>query len=208
MPNLPEKFEDWTWPWQQGEVDEEKFAKLLFNRTKDLEKARERSTTLSAELDQKTKDLQASQDDLEDARASSGDAGKADAALTEENKTLKRQVRELERDKGKPSPQAQGEIDRLTVAIKLGLSLADSKRLVGNTLDEIEADARTFAEEHGIELGNEDGANGEQRSNENGEQGPPRRGVIRAGDLKIGSGQNGGPIAESTRKVLDELPPL
>lgn len=210
MANLPDKFEDWTWPWERGEVDEERLAKRLFRVLQDVEKARDRNTVLAAEKDQLAKDLQKANDDLEDARESGGGDGKPDAALTEENKSLKRQVRELERDKGKTPESAQQEIDRLTVALDLGLSLADSKRLVGKTRDEIEADARTFAEEHGIELGGNEDGDELGGSNENrGEQGPPRRGgIIRASDLTIGSGQGGGPIATSTQKVLDSLPPL
>jgi hypothetical protein len=205
VPKLPDKFEDWTWPWTKGEVDEERLAKLLYSTRKDLEAAKDRSTTLSSENETLKTELEKAHDDLEDARE--GGAGQADSQLTEENKSLKRQVRELERDRGKRSPEDQKEVDRLTVALKLGLSLADSKRLVGSTLDEIEADARQFAEDHGIDIGDGDG--GESNGNaEKGNDGPPRKGVVRPSDLTTGSGHDGGPIRSDTRKVLAELPPL
>lgn len=211
MPKLPDKFEDWTPPWNEGEFDAERAAKRIFGVLGDLEKARERASTLSTENETLKKDLQTANDDLEDAKESAGKPGKdPDPELAAENKTLKRQVRELERDKGNVSPETQQEIDRLKVGIKLGLTLAQTNRLQGKTFDEIEADAREFASDLGLELNDEGGAQprGENGDENGGVTGPPRRGVIRAGDLVTGSGGTDGPVTKDTHKVLAGLPPL
>lgn len=211
MAKLPDKFEDWTPPWSEGEFDADRAAKRIFGVLGDLEKARERAAALSSENDTLKKDLQTTKDDLEDAQESAGKPGKdPDVELSAENKSLKRQVRELERDKGNVSPETQREIDRLKVGIKLGLTLTQTNRLQGTTLDEIEADAREFASDLGIEINEEGGAPaGGENGNENGgASGPPRNGVVRARDLVTGSGGTDGPVTKDTHKVLQGLPPL
>jgi polyhydroxyalkanoate synthesis regulator phasin len=150
---LPE-FDDWKWPWDKGEVDEEKAARLVYNARKAEETATEK---LSAE---KTK-VSSLESELDDAKsAQSG----GDAATQQTIKDLRKKVSDLEGAEATARPEDVKQIAQLRAAVQLGLSERDSKRLVGDDFDEILADAKEFAREHGIEI---EGNEGEDDEGEN-----------------------------------------
>lgn len=193
MPKLP-AFEDWRRPWTEGEIDEEKAAKLVYNLKLEVEKKDDKLTEKDAEIATLTSDL---------------DTAKASKSGTDEDaqneiKTLQAKVRDLEKTSGKARPEDQRTIDRLTVALKLGLSEADSKRLVGDTLEEIEADAKVFAAEHGIELPGSDDDGGYDADGSENE--PPRRQPELDGRFRTGTTRVKASSFEDPSKV--ELPAL
>lgn len=152
---MPE-FKEWTRPWKDGEVDEEQAARLIYNLKVDLEKA---ATKHAEVITAKDAEIEAKQVELDSALA--GKAG-TDAEAQTEIKDLRKQVRELTEQTGKTRPEDQAKIDRLTVAHTLGLSLADSARLVGDNYDELLEDGKVFAKDHGIDVdGDEDESEGD-----------------------------------------------
>lgn len=140
MGTLPEKFEDWRLPWTEEDFDADKAARLVFNARKGEEKAKadvkerdEKITTLTGELDD------------EKARKSG-----TDEEAQQELKDLRAKVRKFEEAGTEPRPEDQKQINQLTVALELGLSKADAKRLVGDDYDSILEDGKTFAKDHGL----------------------------------------------------------
>lgn len=121
-----------------------------------------------------------SNDDTDDSTSDNGetfDADKAKAKISKVNSeaaNLRRRVRELEAAEAKlkeiqdadktegqkaldeaaaakaRADKAEAELMRLTVAMDKGLSPAQAKRLVGNTIEELEADADDLVEQFGI----------------------------------------------------------
>jgi len=160
-------FEEWKWPWEKGEVDEEKAARLIYN----ARSAEEAAEAKVKERDEKIATLTSQLDD-EKARKSG-----TDEEAQQELKDLRKENRELKEAGGKPRPEDQAEIDKLSVGLELGLSLRDAKRLVGKDRDEILEDGKAFAREHGIELDDEDDPDDDDTSGRSQESGskPPAR---------------------------------
>ncbi len=163
LPALP-AFEDWTPPWKDGEFDAEKAKKLVYDLHKDKE-------LLFSEIDTKVteiEDLEDEADELE-AKVTAASKGGAEAgkegedalaalrreiaelkaASTEKPKTRRelREAKQAEQDKGGDGDSM--EAAKYRIALEKGLSAADARRLVGKTVEELEADADTFLEEHG-----------------------------------------------------------
>jgi hypothetical protein len=193
---LPDKYEDWRLPeWlTNGEdIDPDRVGRLIFNARKEEEK-------LKGQISDKDTEITQLKSDVADAKASK--AG-TDEDAQNELKTLRKKVTELEGAGSKARPQDQKRIDQLEVALSLGLSAADSKRLVGETREEIEADAKTFAKDHGIEVPG-DGGNDDDLLGSTGE--PPRRQPVPAG--RYGTGSRNSRIVAMEDPAKIELPPI
>ena len=141
MPQLPE-FDDWKRPWNPGELDEDKIARLVYNARKGEQDAKEKVAAHEATITQLNSDL-----DAEKARKS-----EADPEVQEQLKALLKENRELKAKGDSPRPQDQLAIDKLDVALELGLTKSQSARLVGTTRDELLADGKVLAADLGIAL--------------------------------------------------------
>jgi len=195
---LPESFDDWKWPWDKGEVDEEKAARLIFNARKAEETATDKVKVAEEKLTTTTAEL-----DAEKARKSGTDEDgqKQIQALTQ-------QVRELETAKTKLEtegrPEDKLENARLSVALELGLTDRDAKRLVGKDRDELLKDGKIFAKEHNLLDDDEDdddtGAGGEDGDITQ----PPVRQPLRTGTRRTD------PVSKpsDTAAAAKALPPL
>lgn len=198
MSKLPEKFEDWRWPWPEGQVDEEKAARLIFNARRAEEDAQSKAASKDEKIAQLETDLTA-----EKARKSGADEdGQAEIArLTTENASLKEQV-------GKPDPALQKENDRLNVIVDLvemGLPKALALRVQGDDKEAMLEDAKALAEVSGIEFGND--ADEDDDDDEDDNAGPPARRPVST----VRSGFENGKkavVRSDPEKAKAELPPL
>lgn len=183
MPKLPEKYEDWTAPWGDGEIDPDKAGRLLFNALTNVEKLKVDKSDLRDKLSEsetKVADLEAA------ATAKPGDEGAKDAQITE----LTRKVQKLEKD---GRTQDQDLLRRYEAAMEHGLTAKDAKRLVGDSLDELLEDAAELAERLGTGKKDDEG---------DGDGGtPPRR---LPGDGELGNGRRRRD-EEPAVKSVDEL---
>lgn len=194
MGKLPD-FADWRRPWKDGELDEEAAAKLVYNARKSEQEAKEKLSTKESELS-------ALQTQLDD--ATTGKAG-LDADGQAELIQLRKENRELKSSTGKPRPEDQKRIDQYEVALELGLSAKAAKRLVGETREEIEADAKEYLSEIGQDPGDGDneGDEGEQQF-----QLPSR---VPVSSLKTGNPPANGAIVNGPSNpaaAVSSLPPL
>jgi hypothetical protein len=190
---LPDKYEDWRlpeWLTDGSEIDPDKVGKLIFNARKEEER-------LKGQLSEKDTEITTLKGDLDDAKAAKSGT---DAEAQDELKTLRKKVTELEGASGKARPEDQRRIDQLEVALNLGLSAADSRRLVGETREEIEADAKVFAKDHGIEVGGDDDGGNDDGGD------PPFRQPEPLGRFSTGSGRPKVSALEDPSKM--ELPAL
>ena len=140
MGKLPESFDDWRVPWTEEDFDADKAARMVFKLKQSLEEQHDKVKERDKEIATLTADLDTAK------AAKSGTDEEAQAEL----KDLRKETRELKEAGGKPRPEAQQEIDKLSVGLELGLSLRDAKRLVGKDRDEILEDGKAFAKEHGL----------------------------------------------------------
>lgn len=197
MGKLPESFDDWKWPWDKGEVDEEKAARLIFNARKAEETATDKAKAAEETNATLTADL-----DAEKARKSG-----TDEEGQKQIQSLTKQVRELEAAKTKLEtegrPEDKLENDRLSVALELGLSDRDAKRLVGKNRDELLADAKEFAKEHNLLDEDDDDEDDDDTGGENDTQ-PPVRQPLRTGARRTD------PVSKPSDTAAAEkvLPPL
>lgn len=159
MAKLP-AYEDWKRPWAEGELDEDRAAKLIYNA---LQKAEQAGDKLATKLTEKDEEIERLTTEIDTVKAGKSST---DEETKDELKALRSQVRDLTAKTSAPRPEDQKQIDRLNVAIELGLSKRDANRLVGETYDELLEDAKAFAEEHGIDLSGDDGGS-------NGNEGAP-----------------------------------
>lgn len=197
MGTLPEKFEDWRLPWTEEDFDADKAARLVFNARKGEEKAKADVKTRDEKIETLTGEL-----DDEKARKSG-----TDEEAQQELKDLRAKVRKFEEAGAKPRPEDQKQINQLTVALELGLSKADAKRLVGDDYDSILEDGKTFAKDHGLLDDDDDefDENGDpiDDGGENDSQ-PPLSQPLRTGNRSRGSARTPSDTA-AAQKVL---PPL
>ena len=164
------KFEDWKRPWKDEEFDAEKAAKLIYNLHRDKEQLTEARDAAIAERDEQKKKVQEFEDkDLTE--------------LEKARKEIERLKEEPPATKGVKKEQASGdnlETARLEIALDLGLSKAQAKRLAGNTREELEADAEAYMEEHG--LTNPNAKEGQQQNGgEEGQAPPSQRAKVTTG---------------------------
>lgn len=198
---LPEKFEDWTPPWSEGEFDEDRAARLVFQLTRDRDSYKEKTAALRAELDTATEE----RDTLKDKADSSGaNETQVQADLT----AAKSRIRELEKAAKEGRPEDSDRIARLEVAIEKKLTVSQANRLSGKDKDELLADADAYLEE----IGRTDEAEGEEAEQ-------PREpaylqgsgiegrisGVRRRGELGNGRGdrRQGGPALTAAQALKD-----
>jgi hypothetical protein len=140
-PRVPNDIADWTPPWEEGQIDEEKAKRLLFNALLGEQTARE-----SVALARQEKD---------DAIEAREDAERKLAAKPQADETVKDQTiadlqKQLDKINKDGRPEDKSRIDRLTVAIDHGLTARDADRLVGKTPEELAEDAAELAERLGI----------------------------------------------------------
>lgn len=176
MAKLPDKFEDWTPPWDEDDFDADKAARRVFNTEKKLETAKARNAELDTELNEAKTKLVA---------AESANSGKNDSEKDAQIATLSQKVQELE---AKGRPEDQRTIERLQVANDYGLSAKDAARLVGDDREALEEDAKDLAKRLGISKEDE----GENEGNQGGDPSltprlDPRSTVVPQG-RKNGSG--------------------
>lgn len=190
MAKLP-AFDEWKRPWTAGEVDEEKLARLVYNLKVDVEKRDDKIAAKDEELNTLTSEL----DTVKASKAS------PDPEVQEELKALRTENRELKKNSDVTRPQDQKKIDRLEVALTLGLSAADAKRLVGETREELEEDAKVFAKDHGIELA------GENEQEQEPERPKPTRAPLSTLRVSTESkGQTVGSNPAAARTTIDSIP--
>lgn len=170
MPKLPEKFEDWTPPWVANgtEFDADAAAKLIFNVKRELETTQETHASKVADLQGQ---LEAKDGELTQAQAKVNELSDAQIEDAEERRRVQEE-RRWERIEAallgkKPEGGEQEgkggvtESDRLRAALKHGLSEADAARLVGNTPEELLADAESFKKRLNGESGDDPDAGGD-----------------------------------------------
>jgi hypothetical protein len=150
VPKLPEKFEDWTPPWAEGEFDAEAAAKLIFNSLTNVEKLKTDKVALRNELTDAETKLTAAENKL---AAKPGEESAKDARITE-------LTTELTQLKQSGRPEDTSRITRLEVAIEHGLTAKDAARLVGDSPEELAEDAAELAERLGVGKGTVDDAAG------------------------------------------------
>lgn len=189
MPKLPDKVEDWTAPWEtatgETEIDKDKLKRYLFNLLGDKESLQGRLTESNTERDTLKQ--------AAEAKAREGET--AEQKLARENAELKAAVEAA--TKGGNDDVAKENL-RLQVAIEKGLNTAQLKRLIGNTKEELEADAD--------ELLSSFGSAGNSTEGEGGEVGGD--GVRRVPNGRVNPGDpNPGAGAEiDVNKALEQIP--
>lgn len=186
MPKLPAKFEDWTPPWADGEFDEDKAARLVFNALSGQEKAKARATAAEADLEKVTEERDGFKAKVESQGSSETDLQKALTAEQARTRDLQKKL-----DDVKDYDSLVSERDRLDVALELGLTKSQAKRLVGKDRDELAADAEELAKDLGITTGA-----GEDRGHRgleglDGRISAGRQRVIRSSDLGNGNRDRG-----------------
>lgn len=140
VPKLPEKYEDWTPPWDGEEIDPDKAGRLLFNALTNVEKSKAAKAALDTELTEaKAK--------LSDAESKLSEKPGEEAAKDKEISDLRTKVQKLESD-GRESDTDR--IARLEIALEKGLTERQAARLVGKTREELEEDADVLREELGL----------------------------------------------------------
>lgn len=135
MPPVP-KFEEYRAPWEteageDAEIDKGKLKKYIHGLLSDKDGLQAKVSTLTTERDEALSKAQ------EAARQSETDAERQ-AREAEERKQREEQAKGLELDNA-----------RLRVALAKGLSETQAKRLVGNTAEELAADADELLREFG-----------------------------------------------------------
>lgn len=125
------KFEDWTPPFTDEEFDADKAKKLIFNLQNDKGALQDSNQTLTEERD-----------------AAKAKVTEFETKDLTEVERLKRENEELK----KAPPKAADDLTaaRLEIALEKGLTAAQAKRLQGGTREELEADATSYIEEHGL----------------------------------------------------------
>lgn len=188
LADLP-KFEDWTPPWKEGEFDAEKAKKLIYDLHNDKQ-------SLFKVIDERDAEIENLEDEADeaDAKAAAAAQGQQQGKPGEESEIaqLRREIADLkagnaekpksrreQREERKAAEKAGSEGGDLTaekyrIALEKGLSAADARRLVGNTVEELEADADTFLADHG---GKQDGGKGGQAPPSNRPKPKPRTGT-------------------------------
>lgn len=136
MPKLA-PFTEWKRPWAEGEFDEEKAAKRIWDLLSDREVATDKHEAKLAELTTQKTELQKKVDEVES------------TTLTAAQK-LEKEKKDLE-DKltARDTADEKLKVSRLELAVEHGLTKAEAKRLVGSTEEELKADAITLLEEQG-----------------------------------------------------------
>ena len=141
--NVP-KLDDFRPPWvtedgQEVEIDKDKLKRYIHNLVADKAKAQDSRD----EAVDKVKGLETTVGELQK-QVDEKDPDAATKVAAERDKTKQAEDR---------ASQAELALTRLEVAIEAGLTPSQAKRLTGSTKEELEADAKSFAEELGIQPG-------------------------------------------------------
>lgn len=131
MPQTPQKFEDWTPPWAEGEFDADRAAKLIHSLKVDKETLQERVNETASERDQYKNSLD------EKSREGESEVDRLKRELADRDTRLA--------EAGKTSLETM----KLRAALKVGLRAEHVNRLVGETEEELEADAKVLLDSFG-----------------------------------------------------------
>jgi hypothetical protein len=158
--SLP-KFEDYKAPWEidlkEGDeptFDFEKGKKYLYGVLSDKEKAQKERDDVKAELSTVTTE----RDTLKSEKEAKAREGETEVQrLTRERDEARENERKAREAKPKEGEKTAAEL-RLEVALDMGLTAVQAKRLQGNTKEELEADAKDLLDSFGAsgETGDED----------------------------------------------------
>lgn len=132
------KYEDWTPPWGEGEFDAERAKKLIYDLRVDNEIQKERVAEVGTERDSIKTERDQLKNDI-DSKAREGES---------EVDRLKRELADRDNklvEAGKTSIETL----KLRAALKAGLGEEHVNRLIGSTLEELEADAKTLKKSFG-----------------------------------------------------------
>lgn len=132
------KFDDWTPPWgaDSDEIDADKLARYIHGLLSDKEKLQAKVTASEA----KVTEAEAERDEAKRALAEA-DAKGADEKLTAATARAEKAETELK--------AARADVLKYEVALDEGLTKVQAKRLVGNTAEELKADAEELLESFG-----------------------------------------------------------
>ena len=192
MPQLP-AYDDWKWPWDKGQVDEEKAARLVYNARLAEQNALSKVASKDEEIAQLKNDL-----DTEKARQS-----EADPKVQEQLAGLLKENRELKASQGKARPEDQLQIDRLKVALEKGLTAKQADRLVGTDYESLSEDADVLLADLGLSS-DEDKGEVASATTVFGEIPAPRARPTRQGQFSV----TGGEVKSDPAAAAKILPPL
>src|SRR3954465_9106669 len=137
MPKLP-KFEEWQAPWVKNgtEFNAETAAKLIYDKTLDLEKANDAHAEKVAQLTTENTGLKTKVTEFEKAGETAAEKTAREAAEAAK--------RAQETAVAEATKSTDLKIARLEVAVEKGLTADDMTRIVGNSKEELLADADVF----------------------------------------------------------------
>lgn len=188
MPKLPE-FKDWQAPWVKNgtEFNAETAAKLVYDKTKDVEDLKEAHATKLTELTAANTELQ----------------GKVDAAAKAAMTDAERQAAEKKELETKLASAGDKDLEntRLRLALENNLTLTQAKRLVGTNEAELKADVAELLADLGLSKEGETGNEGGEGS-ENEKTGSRRQ----PAKLKNPLDNQGGDEGVTTKSLLEALP--
>lgn len=167
------KFEDWERPWKAEEFDADKAAKLIYNLHKD-------KYNLSVKIEAKDteiEELEGERDELTTKVTAFEEKDLTEVQrLQRENERLRNgEPKTKEKTKASSSKGDDLLAEKYRIALEKGLSAADARRLVGDTVEEIEADADAFLEEHGTGEAAEGGSTSKKATGKEGQAPPSQR---------------------------------
>jgi hypothetical protein len=129
------KFEEWQAPWEKNgtEFDAETAKKLVYSLHKEIADSKDRHTAALA-------DVTAERDTLK---------SKVEEHETKDMSEVDRLKRENERLKEAKATEPKDDlaVARLELALEHGLTKDQARRLIGETAEELAADAKVFAEQ-------------------------------------------------------------
>lgn len=162
MAKLPEKFEDWRLPWKPEEFDSDKAARMVFKLKKGYE-------DLQGEMEQRDERIAELTEELDTAKAAKSGT---DEVAQAELKALRKENRELKEAGAKSRPEDEKKIWQYEAALEAGLTKKQANRLSGESAEEVLEDAKSYAEELGIELGDGNGGGDNGEPGDNGDPPP------------------------------------
>lgn len=199
MGKLPEKFEDWRLPWKEDEFDSDRAARMVFK----LKQSFEELQGTVKERDEQIATLTADLDEAKAAKSGTDEDAQAELKeLRKENRKLKEESSEA-----KSLPADEKKIWQYEAALELGLTAAQARRLQGDDAEAIKEDAKSFAEELGIELDGGDQGQGDAGEN-GGNQTPP---PVQQPSPRYKTGSNGADrinVVSDPAGAAAKLPPL
>lgn len=141
MPKLP-KFEEWQAPWVKNgtEFNAETAAKLIYDKTLDLEKANDAHAEKLTQLTTENTGLKTKVNEFEKAGETAAEKTAREAAEAA--------TKAQEKAVADATKTTDLKIARLEVAVEKGLTADDMKRIVGSTKEELLADADAFIAEY------------------------------------------------------------